>query len=152
MKLISLIFYCLLILTIIIIGSEEIHIKEYSETFPVTINISDMRMLNVHMSDEDKILNFGTAFPGIKVQKTITLERGEDPPAIVNIDIDGEIKNWTTLDRNNFILGEPTDINITMTIPNNTENHNYGGNLTINYVSTLITVMKYYSNEVTVIN
>lgn len=128
--------YCLIVLIAIIVISWNIHIKEFSETFPVIITVSNDRQLGVGLTDDERVLDFGTVFPGVKVQKSMTLERGKEPPAKVNISVNGDIKNWSYVDKNNFILDKPSDINITFSIPNDIEDGTYSGNVTISYIGT----------------
>ncbi len=135
MKLIWVVCYIIVLIAIIVI-SWNIHIKEFSETFPVIITVSNDRQLGVDLTDNERILDFGTVFPGVKVQKSMILARGKEPPARINISTNGDIKNWSYVDKNNFILDKPTDVNITFSIPNDIEDGTYSGNVTISYIST----------------
>ena len=139
-----LIFWSCLIAVIIIgmWGVLNIRTGEFTEIIPIVINVSEERQIGVHMTEDEKILNFGAIFPGSKVKRIMNLERGNEPPAQVHIFIDGNIKNWTSFDKDNFILDNPTDVNIVVTVPDAAEKGMYSGNVTINYVSTYITIFE----------
>lgn len=110
---------------------------KFSETLPVVITISDPGQIGVHTTKEpQRLFNFGTTFPGTKVQKNMTLTRGNEPPAKVHITVSGAVKNWTSLDKNDFVLDEPTQVEVTVTIPDNAEKGTYSGNISIDYTST----------------
>jgi hypothetical protein len=82
------------------------------------------------------MFNFGTTFPGTKVQKIMNLTRGNEPPAQVHITVSGAVWNWTTVNKNDFVLYEPTQIEVTITVPANAEKNTYNGNITIDYINT----------------
>lgn len=111
--------------------------SKFSETLPVVVTISDPGEIGVHTTKEpQKMFNFGTTFPGTKVQKFMNLTRGNEPQVRVHITVSGSIQNWTTIDRNNFVLDEPTQVEVTISIPENAQKGTYKGNVTIDYIST----------------
>jgi hypothetical protein len=108
-----------------------------SETLPVVVIISDSGQIGVHTTREpQKMFNFGTTFSGTKVQKTMNLTRGNEPPAKVHITISGAIQNWTTVSKNDFVLDELTQVEVTVAIPDNADKGTYDGNITIDYINT----------------
>ncbi len=115
----------------------NIPISKFSETLPVIITVAEAGQIGVHNTKEpQKMFNFGTTFPGTKVQKTMNLTRGNEPIANVHITVSGSIMNWTTLDKNDFILDEHSQVKVTVSIPDNAGMGTYSGNITINYIST----------------
>lgn len=109
----------------------------FNETLPVVVTVSEPGQIEVNMTREpQKAFNFGNTFPGTKIQKTMNLSRGNEPPASIHITVNGAVKNWITIDKNDFILDEPDQVNVTITIPYNAESGTYTGNITINYIST----------------
>jgi hypothetical protein len=110
---------------------------KFTETLPVVITISDPGQIGVYTTREpQKLFNFGSTFPGTKVQKTMNLTNGNEPPARVHITVSGEILNWTSVNNNDFVLDGPTQVEVTVTIPDNAEKGAYNGNITIEYIST----------------
>ncbi len=110
---------------------------KFSETLPVAITIADPGQIGVHTTKEpQKMFDFGTTFPSTKVQKAMNLTRGNEPPAKIHIAINGAIQNWTTLDKNDFILDEPAQVEVLISIPSDAEKGVYSGNITIDYAST----------------
>lgn len=135
MKWYWLIPFIILFLFIAIIWN--IPVAKSSETLPVVITISEPGEIGVHTTREpQKMFNFGTTFPGTKVQKTMNLTRGNEPPAKVHISVSGVILNWTTVNKNDFVLDELTQVEVTLTIPDDAEKGIYNGNITINYINT----------------
>lgn len=135
MRLYWIIPFIILFLFIAIIWN--IPVAKFSETLQVTITISEPGQIEVHTTKEpQKMFNFGTTFPGTKVQKTMNLTRGNEPPAKIHITASGSIKNWTSLDKNDFVLDEPTQVEVTVEIPYNSEKGTYSGNISIDYTST----------------
>lgn len=125
------------ILLLVAIAIWNIPAGKFSETLPVLVTISDPGQIGIHTTKEpQKMFNFGTTFPGTKVQKTMNLTRGNEPPAKVHITVSGAIKNWTSVSANDFVLDEPTQVELTMSIPENIEKGAYNGNITVDYVST----------------
>lgn len=115
----------------------NIQAGKFSETLPVTITISDPGQIGVYETSEpQKVFNFGTTFPGTKVQKAMNLTRGSEPPAKIHITVGGAIQNWTRVNKNDFILDELTRVEVTLTIPDDAEKGAYKGNITIDYVTT----------------
>lgn len=109
----------------------------FTETLPVVVTVSDPAQIGVHTTREpQKIFNFGSTFPGTKVQKTMNLTNGNEPPAKVHITVSGAILNWTSVNRNDFVLDEPTQVEVTVTIPDKAQKGTYNGNITIDYIST----------------
>lgn len=66
----------------------------------------------------------------------MNLTNGNEPPARVHITVSGEILNWTSVNNNDFVLDGPTQVEVTVTIPDNAEKGAYNGNITIEYIST----------------
>jgi hypothetical protein len=125
------------ILILLLVILLNIPAGKFSETLPVLITISEPGEIGVHTTREpQKMFNFGTTFPGTKVQKTMNLTRGSEPPARVHITVSGAITNWTALSRNDFVLDEPTQVEVTIIIPEDTEKGTYTGNITLDYIST----------------
>lgn len=135
MRLYWIIPFIILFLFIAIIWN--IPTSKFSETLPVTITISEPGEIGVHTTKEpEKMFNFGTTFPGTKVQKTMNLTRGNEPPAKVHITVSGAIKNWTSINKNDFVLAELSQVEVTLTIPGDAEKGTYNGNITIDYINT----------------
>lgn len=110
----------------------------FSETLPVVVTISEPSQIGVHISKEpQKVFNFGSTFPGTKIQKTMNLTRGNEPPAKIHITVNGAVQNWITVDKNDFILNKPSQVIVTLETPDNAEKGIYTGNITIIYTSTL---------------
>lgn len=110
---------------------------EFSETLPAIIEIAEEGQIGIHTTREpQKMFNFGTTFPDTKVQKTINLTTGKEPPAKVHITINGQIQNWTTLSNNDFVLDKFTQVMVTVSVPEDSEKGKYAGNITIDYTST----------------
>ena len=108
-----------------------------TEVLPVSVNVTGERVIGVHMmKEEQKEFNFGIMYPGISTTKTMNLTRGNSPPARVHIAVSGEIAQWITLDKNDFVLDEPTQVNVTLSIPEGVEEGRYTGNVTIRYTAT----------------
>jgi len=108
-----------------------------TEVLPVCVNVTAERVIGVHMTKEkQKEFNFGITFPGAVTTKAMNLSRGNSPPARVHIDVSGEIAQWITLDKNDFVLDEPTQVNVTLTIPDSTEAGRYSGSVVIRYTTT----------------
>ena len=108
-----------------------------TDVLPVSVNVTEERVIGVHMmKEEQKEFNFGIMYPGISTTKTMNLTRGNSPPARVHIAVSGEIAQWITLDKNDFVLDEPTQVNVTLTIPEGVEERRYTGNVTIRYTAT----------------
>lgn len=121
---------------ILLIFAWNIPVSTTSEVLPVSVNVSDDGTIGVHMTkEEQQELNFGILFPGAAMIKTINLTKGNSPPAQVHIDVEGEIAPWTELGRNDFILTEPAQVNVTLTIPEDTEQGKYSGSATIHYTT-----------------
>lgn len=112
-------------------------LSQFNETLPVIVSIAEPGHIDVHTTKEpEKMFNFGTTFPGTKVQKTMNLTRGNQPPAKVHITVTGEVNEWITLSKIDFILDENTPVNVTISIPDNAEKRRYDGNITIHYIRT----------------
>ena len=108
-----------------------------ADVLPVSVNVTGERVIGVHMTkEEQKEFNFGIMYPGISTTKTMNLTRGNSPPARVHIAVSGEIAQWITLDKNDFVLDEPTQVNVTLTTPEDIEEGRYTGNVTIRYTAT----------------
>lgn len=135
MRLYWLIPFIILFLFIAIIWN--IPAGKFSETLPVTITISEPGQIGVHTTKEpQKMFDFGTTFPGTKVQKTMNLTKGNEPPAKIHITVSGAILNWTSVNKNDFVLDGLTRVEVTLTIPDDAEKGTYNGNITIDYFNT----------------
>jgi hypothetical protein len=108
-----------------------------TDVLPVSVNVTEERVIGVHMTkEEQKEFNFGITFPGAVTTKAMNLTRGNSPPARVHIDVSDEIAHWIKLDKNNFVLDKPTQVNVTLTIPDGIEAGRYSGSVTIRYTTT----------------
>lgn len=108
-----------------------------SETLPVVVTASDIGEIGVQMTDEpQKSFNFGATFPGSIVQKSMNLARGSNPPAKIHIKVDGPIQDWIEIDKNDFILDEAEQVQVMISIPDETDKGTYHGNITIDYINT----------------
>jgi hypothetical protein len=108
-----------------------------TEVLPVSVNVTEERVIGVHMTkEEQKEFNFGTTFPGAVTTKTMNLSRGNSPPARMHIEVSGEIAQWITLEKNDFVLDDPMQVNVTLTTPEGVEERRYTGNVTIRYTAT----------------
>ena len=108
-----------------------------TEVLHVSVNVTEERVIGVHMTkEEQKEFNFGIMYPGISTTKFLNLSRGNSPPALVHIEVSGEIAQWITLDKNDFVLDEPAQVNVTLTTPEGMEEGRYTGNVTIRYTAT----------------
>ena len=108
-----------------------------TEVLPVSVNVTEERVIGVHITkEEQKEFNFGIMYPGISTTKTMNLTRGNSPPARVHIEASGGIAKWITLEKNDFVLDEPTQVGVTLTIPDGTEEGRYTGNVAIRYTAT----------------
>lgn len=135
MRLYWIIPFIILFLFIAIVWN--IPVAKSSETLPIVITISEPGEIGVFTTREpQKMFNFGTTFHGTKVQKTMNLTRGNEPPAKVHITVSGAIRNWTLVNKNDFVLDELTQVEVTLTIPDDAEKGTYNGNITINYINT----------------
>ena len=115
----------------------NIPISTTSEVLPAFVNVSDDGIIGVHMTkEEQRELNFGMIFPGAATTKTLNLTRGSSPPAQVHIEVEGEIAPWTELGRNDFMLTGPAQVNMTLTIPQGTEQGRYSGSATVRYTTS----------------
>jgi len=115
----------------------NIPISTTSEVLPAFVNVSDDGVIGVYMTkEEQRELNFGMIFPGAATTKTINLSRGNSPPAQVHIEVEGEIAPWTELGRNDFMLNGPAQVNVTLTIPQGTEQGRYSGSATVRYTTS----------------
>lgn len=96
------------VILILLVVVWNIPAGKFSETLPVVVTISDPGQIGIHTTKEpQKMFNFGTTFPGTKVQKTMNLTRGNEPLAKVHITVSGAIKNWITISKNDFVIDEP---------------------------------------------
>jgi hypothetical protein len=108
-----------------------------TDVLPVSVNVTEERVIGVHMmKEEQKEFNFGIMYPGISTTKFLNLSRGNSPPALVHIAVSGEVAHWITLEKNDFVLDEPTQVNVTLSIPEDMEEGRYTGNVTIRYTAT----------------
>ena len=108
-----------------------------TEVLPVSVNVTEERVIGVHMTkEEQKEFNFGITFPGAVTTKFLNLTRGNSPPARVHIVASGEIAQWITLEKNDFVLDEPMQVDVTLTTPEDMEEGRYTGNVTIRYTAT----------------
>ena len=100
-------------------------------------NLGHYRIIGVHMTkEEQRELNFGMIYPGATTTKTLNLTHGSSPPAQVHIKVEGEFAPWTELGRNDLILNEPAQVNMTLTVPEGTEQGKYLGSGTVHYTTS----------------
>jgi hypothetical protein len=108
------------------------------EVLPMVITVTD-EQLGVHMTEEpQKEFNFGSTFPGTTVIKTMNITRGNQPPAMVSMSVQGSIAPWVELSAYDFLLDEPEQIAVAVRVPAEAPEGAYSGNLTITYKKTLI--------------
>lgn len=125
------------ILVLIVAVVWNIPASKFTETLPAVVTVAEPGQIGVHMTREpQKMFNFGATFPGTKVQKTMNLTRGNEPPAKIHITVSGAIQDWTMLNENDFVLDEPAQVDVIITIPEDAEEGTYNGNVTIDYVRT----------------
>jgi len=130
-------WYLIPVVIILLALAWNIPISTTSEVLPAFVNVSDDGIIGVHMTkEEQRELNFGSLFPGAATTKTINLSRGSSPPAQVHIEVEGEITPWTELGRNDFMLTGPVQVNVTLTIPEGTEQGRYLGSATVRYTTS----------------
>ncbi len=111
--------------------------ERFTETLPAVITVTEPGQIGVHSTKEpQKMFNFGSTFPGTKVQKTMNLSRGNEQPAKVHIIVSGEIQNWTSVNINDFVLDEPVQVEVTIAIPDDAAKGMYSGNVTVDYIIT----------------
>jgi len=142
--------FIILFLAVAIIWN--IPVGKFSETLPVVVIIGEPGQIGVHTTREpQKMFDFGTTFPGTKVQKTMNLTKGNEPPAKVHITVSGAIKNWTSVNEYDFLMDEPAQVEVTIVIPDNADKGTYKGNITIDYTSTYgiraIQAIRQFSNK-----
>lgn len=107
-----------------------------TQVLPAFVNVTD-RTIGVHMTQEEqRELDFGSLFPGAATTRTLNLSRGNSPPARVYIEVEGGIASWVTIERNDFILDEPAQINVTLDIPKGTGQGRYSGSANIRYTTS----------------
>ena len=129
-------WYLIPVVIILLALAWNIPISTTSEVLPAFVNVSD-GTIGVHMTkEEQRELNFGMIFPGAATTKTINLSRGSSPPAQVHIEVEGEIAPWTELGKNDFMLTGPAQVNVTLTIPQGTEQGRYTGSATVRYTTS----------------
>jgi hypothetical protein len=114
----------------------NVPVSTTTEVLPAFVNVTE-GTIGVHMTkEEQRELNFGATYPGTATTKTLNLSRGSSPPANVHIEIEGGIAPWVALERNDFMLDEPAQVNVTLAIPEGTEQGRYLGNVTIRYATS----------------
>lgn len=114
----------------------NIPISTTSEVLPAFVNVTEGTIGVYMIKEEQRELNFGMIYPGAATTKTINLSRGNSPPAQVHIEVEGEITPWTELGRNDFMLTGPAQVNMTLTIPQGTEQGKYSGSATVRYTTS----------------
>jgi len=114
----------------------NVPVSTTTEMLPAFVNVTE-GTIGVHMTkEEQRELNFGSIFPGAATTKTLNLTRGSSPPAQVHIEVEGEIAPWTKLGRNDFMLTGPAQVNVTLSIPQGTEQGRYSGSAIIHYTTS----------------
>ncbi len=82
-------------------------------------------------------LNFGVVRPGNKARKSISIESTYKVPVIVNIGINGNIKDFIIHEENSILKpNESKELNFTADIPKDSEKGKYVGNATITILSS----------------
>ena len=114
----------------------NIPVSTTTEVLPAFVNVTE-GTIGVHMTkEEQRELNFGSIFPGAATTKTLNLTRGSSPPAQVHIEVEGGIMPWVAIERNDFLLDELAQVNVTLTIPEGTEQGRYTGSAKIRYTTS----------------
>jgi hypothetical protein len=122
---------------VILVGTWTVPISTTTDTLPLSVNVTEERLIGVYMTNEgQREINFGTSFPGAVTTKTINLTRGNAPPAHVHVASTGQISPWLAFDKTDFLLQEPTRVNVTLTIPADAREGKYTGTVTIRYTVT----------------
>lgn len=122
---------------ILLIFAWNIPVSTTSKVLPAFVNVSDDGTIGVYMTkEEQQEINFGILFPGAAMIRTINLTSGNSPPAQVHMEVEGEIAPWTELGRNDFMLTGPAQVNVTLTIPEGTEQGRYSGSATVRYTTS----------------
>lgn len=107
-----------------------------TQVLPAFVNVTE-GTIGVHMTkEEQRELNFGAIYPGTATTKTINLSRGNSPPARVHIEVEGGIASWVTIERNDFMLDEPAQVNMTLAIPEGAEHGMHSGSVRIRYTAS----------------
>lgn len=120
-------------------------ISRTAEVLPLRVEVTNARQIGVYMTDEtQQQIDFGAAFPGAVITRRINLSRGDAPPAAVHVAIDGEIAPWLTLELRDFQLVEPTQVALSLTIPEGAAEGRYSGTLTVRYTTTLGSRLVYW--------
>jgi hypothetical protein len=123
-----------ILLTIMLIWN--VPVSTTTEVLPAFVNVTE-GIIGVHMTkEEQRELNFGAIFPGAAATKTLNLTCGSSPPAHVRIESEGRIASWITFERNDFVIDEPLQVNVTVSIPEGTEQGRYTGSVTIRYTTS----------------
>jgi hypothetical protein len=108
------------------------------EVLPMVITVTN-EQLGIHMTEEpQKAFDFGSTFPGTTVIKTMNITRGNQPPAMVSMSVQGSIAPWVELSAYDFLLDEPEQIAVAVKVPAEAPEGAYSGNLTIKYKKMLI--------------
>jgi len=148
----KLLWYILIPVVVVIIAillAWNAPLSTTTEVLPVSVNVTEERVIGVHMTkEEQKEFNFGIMYPGISTTKFLNLSRGNSPPARVHIAVSGEIAQWITLDKNDFVLDEPAQVGVTLTTLEDMEEGRYTGNVTVRYTTTYCSSLVHTLNGV----
>lgn len=126
-----------LVIALSLAAAWNVPMETTTEVLPMSIRVSD-EQLEVHITEEpQKEFDFGGTFPGTAVIKTMNITRGNQPPAMVCMSINGSIASWVKLSENDFLLDNPKQIEVTVNVPADAPKGAYAGNLTITYKKTL---------------
>jgi len=80
----------------------------------------DMTAQNlIGINADDDAFHFGAAFRGSCSKRSLTLKHENEYPLRAVISISGEMKDWTSISENNFVInkGEEKEINLTACMP-----------------------------------
>ena len=125
------------VLVVVLLIAFNVPFSTTTVTLPVSANVTHNQVIGVYMTKEEQhTINFGTTFPGAVTRKTLNLTRGNAPPARAQVTSTGQISPWLAFDKNDFLLREPTRVNVTLAIPADAKEGNYTGTVNIRYTVT----------------
>lgn len=138
------IFFILFLITLSAALAWSIPLGSTEEVLPVTLNVTDTssRQLGFSVSrEEQKELDFGSTFPGTTVIKTLNITRGSQPPAFVSVIPEGTIAPWTEVSDGDFLLNNLNQVKVSVKVPEDAKEGNYGGQIRILYKKTLFSIL-----------
>lgn len=101
------------------------------KTLDIQLTVANHLGFNV---DTDR-LYMGTVFRGNTASRKVLIENKEYEKSIARLKVFGELKDWTTVSENNFILkkGESKIIEITVNVPENAQLKDYNSRLILTF-------------------